>query len=108
MRLLREAASRVSLIRAWESSMSIAIETIMHARLPVRVLVASSLVPCGACASPPEQMSERREAKVNQTGSNIPKRDRGGVLDVNTVDRELPHRQMNPPTLPKPGTGAGR
>lgn len=106
--MLREAASRVSLIRAWESALSVAIKTIMHARSPVRVLVASSLVPCGACASPPEQMSERREAKVYQTGSNIPKRDRGGVSGVKTVDPELLHRQMNPPTLPKQGTGAGR
>ncbi len=88
--------------------MSVAIETIMHALLPVRVLVASSLVLGGACGSTPEQTSERREAKVYQTGSNIAKGDRGGVLDVKTVDPELLHQQMNPPTLPKPAPGAGR
>ncbi len=61
-----------------------------------------------ARASTPEQTSERREAKVYQTGSNIAKRDRGGVLDVKTVDPELLHQQMNRPTLPKPAPGAGR
>ncbi len=108
MRVLREAASPDSLIRARESAMSVAMETIMHARLPVRVLLASSLVLCGACASTPEQTSERREAKVYQTGSNIAKRDRAGVFDVKMVDPELLHQQMNPPTLPKPVPGAGQ
>jgi hypothetical protein len=69
---------------------------------------APALLLCAACASAPEQASEHRVAKVYMTGSNIPVRDRSRMSEVQTVDPESLHQELNGATRPSPVGGVGR
>ena len=80
----------------------------MNARSPVTILAASTLVLCAACASAPQQTAEHREAKVYQTGSNIPVRDRNGMMNVKTVDPESLHQELGGASHPPPAGGVGK
>lgn len=72
------------------------------------VLAGSTLALCAACAAAPEQMSERRDEKVYQTGSMIPMRDRHGMMNVKTVDPAQLKQEQNPATYPQPAADVGR
>jgi len=79
----------------------------MNARSLVPILAASTLVLCAACASAPEQTAEHREARVYQTGSAIPVRDRNGTMNVRSVAPESLHQELNGATRPAPVGNTG-
>jgi hypothetical protein len=88
--------------------MSVAMETTMNPRLPVTAVAVSTFVLCAACASTAERTSSYREAKVYQTGSNIPLRDRHGMMNVKSVDPESLRQELNGASHAPPAGNKGR
>jgi hypothetical protein len=86
----------------------VAMDTIMNARPQVTIAATVTLVLSAACASAPEQTAKHREARIYQTGTAIPMRDRSGVANVRSVDPESLHQELNGATRPMPIGSEGR
>ena len=80
----------------------------MKSRLPITALAVSMFVLCAGCASTAEHTAAYREAKVYQTGSNIPVRDRHGMMNVKSVDPESLHQELNGASHAPPVGNKGR
>ncbi len=80
----------------------------MKSRLPVTALAVCAFTLGAGCASTPEHTSEYREAKVYQTGSNIPVRDRHGMMNVKSVDPESLQQELNGASHAPPVGSKGR
>lgn len=80
----------------------------MKSRLPITALAVCTSALGAGCASTAEHTAAYREAKVYQTGSNIPVRDRHGMMNVKSVDPESLHQELNGASHAPPVGNKGR